>query len=69
MRVIRNAYRNVIGKYETKKPLGRCKHRQEDNIKTDLREMGSEAVGWTQLPRDKIQRWDLVNALMNHWTA
>jgi hypothetical protein len=28
-----------VGKVEEKKPLGRPKHRQEENIKMDLKEM------------------------------
>jgi hypothetical protein len=33
----RNAYRILVGKPEGKKPLGRLRHRWEDNIKRDLR--------------------------------
>jgi hypothetical protein len=36
----RNAYRILVGKPEGKRPLGRCRHRWEDNIKMDLREVG-----------------------------
>ena len=36
----RNAYRILVGKPEEKKPLGRPRHRWEDNIKMDLREGG-----------------------------
>jgi hypothetical protein len=35
----RNAYRILLGKPEGKRPLGRPKHRWEDNIKMDLREI------------------------------
>jgi len=32
-----------VGKPDEKRPLGRPRHRWEDNIKMDLQEMGSEA--------------------------
>jgi hypothetical protein len=34
----RNAYRILVGKPKRKRPLGRPRHRWEDNIKMDLRE-------------------------------
>jgi hypothetical protein len=36
----RNAYRILMGKLEGKRPLGRPRHRWEDNIRMDLREIG-----------------------------
>ena len=39
MEQYRNAYRVVVGKPEGKRPLGRPRHRWEDNIKMDLREV------------------------------
>ena len=33
----RNAYRVLVGKPEGKRPIGRQRHRWEDNIKMDLR--------------------------------
>ena len=36
----RNAYRVLVGKPESKRPLGRPSRRWEDNIKMDLREVG-----------------------------
>jgi hypothetical protein len=35
----RNAYRLLVGKAEGKRPLGRYRHRWEDNIKTNLEEI------------------------------
>jgi hypothetical protein len=37
----RGAYRILVGRPEGRRPLGRPRHRWEDNIKMDL-----EAVGW-----------------------
>jgi hypothetical protein len=33
---LRNLYNNLVGKPEGKRPLGRHRHRWEDNIKMDL---------------------------------
>ena len=42
MEQFRNAYRVLVGKPEEKRPLGRLRHRWEDNIKMDLREVGCD---------------------------
>jgi hypothetical protein len=39
------AYRDLVGKPEGRRPLGRPRLRWEDNIKMDLREVGW--VAWT----------------------
>jgi hypothetical protein len=36
----RNAYRILVGKPEKRRPLGRPRHRWEDNIKMNLIEIG-----------------------------
>jgi hypothetical protein len=36
----RGAYGVLLGKPERKRPLGRPRHRWEDNIKIDLKEVG-----------------------------
>jgi hypothetical protein len=43
----RGAYRVLVGRPEGKKPLGRLRHRWEDNIKIDLQEVGCGT--WTGL--------------------
>jgi hypothetical protein len=40
----RGVYRVVVGRPECKRPLGRPRHRWEDNIKMDLREIRIEGV-------------------------
>ena len=42
----RNAYIILEGKPEGKRPLGRPRRRREDNIKMDLREVGSDPGDW-----------------------
>jgi hypothetical protein len=36
----KKAYRILVGKPEGKRPLGKPRHRLEDNIKMDFREVG-----------------------------
>jgi len=36
-----------------------------DNIKTDLKEIGWESVYWINLAQDKDQWWVCVNTIMN----
>jgi hypothetical protein len=49
----KGAYRVLVGKPEGKRPLGRPRCRWEDNIKTDLREIGSENVCCIHLAQDR----------------
>ena len=56
-----------MGKPEGRRPLGRPRHRLEDNIKMDLREagLGGEGTDWIDLAQDR-DRWQaLVNTVMN----
>jgi len=48
----RGVYRVLVGKPEGKKPLGRPRHRWEDNIKMDLREVGCGIMEWMRLAQD-----------------
>ncbi|KAJ4443406.1 hypothetical protein ANN_05074 [Periplaneta americana] len=52
----RNAYRVLVGRLERKIPLGRPRHRWEDNIKMDLREMEYDDRDWINLAQDR-DRW------------
>jgi hypothetical protein len=36
----RGAFRVLVGRSDGKKPLGRCRHAWEDNIKMDLQKLG-----------------------------
>jgi len=61
----RGVYRVLVGKPEGKRPLGRPRHRWEDNIKMDLQEVGCEGMDWIKLAEDR-DRWQAVlNAVMN----
>jgi len=61
----RGVYRVLVGTSEGKRPLGRPRRRWEDNIKTDLQEVGCGVVEWIDLAQDR-DRWRAgVNAVMN----
>ena len=61
----RGVYRVLVGKPQNKRPLGRPRHRWEDNIKMDLQEVGCGGMDWIELAQDR-DRWQaLVNAVMN----
>jgi hypothetical protein len=49
----------LIGKAEGKRPLGRPRHKWEDGIKMDLREIGWRGVEWIHLARDR-DWWGLL---------
>jgi hypothetical protein len=61
----RNMYRVLIGKPEGKRPLGRPRHRWEDGLSMDLREIGWGSVDWIQLAQDRDRWRALVNTVMN----
>jgi len=42
----RGVYRVLVGKPKGKRPLGRPRHRWEDNIKMDLEEVGFGGMDW-----------------------
>jgi hypothetical protein len=61
----RGAYRALVGKPDGRRPLGRPRHRWEDNIKMDLREVGCGGADWISLAQDR-DRWQaLVCMVMN----
>ncbi|KAJ4441889.1 hypothetical protein ANN_11749 [Periplaneta americana] len=49
----RNAYRELVGRPEGKRSLGRPRRRWEDNIKMDLREVGYDDRDWINLAEDR----------------
>jgi hypothetical protein len=52
---MKNPYKILVCKPERKRPLGRLRHKWEDNIRMNPREIRWEGVAWNRLPqyRDK----------------
>ena len=61
----RGVYRVLLEKPEGKRPLGRPRHRWEDNIKMDLQEVGRGGMDWIEMAQDRDWWRALVNAVMN----
>jgi hypothetical protein len=58
-------YRVLVGKPEGKRPLGRPRHRWEDNIKMALQEVGCGGMDWIKLAKGRDRWWAFVNVVMN----
>jgi hypothetical protein len=58
-----------VGKPERKSPVGRPRHRWEDSIKMDLREIRSGGMDCIDLAEDRDQCRALVNKVMNLWVS
>jgi hypothetical protein len=61
----RNVYRVLMGKPEGKRPLETPRHRWENGIRMDLREIGWGSIDWIQLAHDRDRWRALVNTVMN----
>jgi hypothetical protein len=60
----RVTYRVLVGKPEEKRPLGRPRHRWEDDIKMDVQEV-AWGRDWIDLAQSRDRWRGLVNAVMN----
>jgi hypothetical protein len=61
----RGAYRMLVGRPEGRRPLGRPRHRWEDNIRMDLQEMGWWGMALIDMAQDRDRWRALVSAVMN----
>jgi hypothetical protein len=61
---VRGVYEVLVGRPETKRPMGRPRLRWEDNIKLDLREVGIDEEKWIHLAQDRVQWRAYVNTVM-----
>jgi len=60
-------YRVLVGKPEGTRPLGKPRHRWEDNIKMDLQEVECGGMDWIELAHDRDRWRALVNVVTNLW--
>ena len=65
MEQFKNAYRVLVGKPESKRPLRRPTRRCENNIKMDLRDVGCDPVDRIDVTQDLYFLRADVYALMN----
>jgi hypothetical protein len=65
MKEKRTSYRILMRKPKGERPLGRLTHRLEENIKTDLREIGRGGMEWIRLVQDRDQWTALLYPLMS----
>jgi hypothetical protein len=61
----RGAHGVLVGRPEGKRPLGRPRHRWEDNIKMDLQEVGGGCGDWMELAQDRDRWRALVSEVIN----
>jgi hypothetical protein len=62
----RGVYRVLVAKPEGKRPLGRPRHRWEDNIKMDFQEVGGSHGDWMKLARDR-ERWRALVGMVRNF--
>jgi hypothetical protein len=63
----RGIYGVLVGRPEGKRPLGRHRHRWEDNIKMDLQKVRGGGMDWIEPDKDRDRWRALVTAVMNLW--
>ena len=61
----RGVHKVLVGKHEGKRPLGRPRHRWEDNIKMDLQKVGGGCGDWMELAHDRGRSRALVSRVKN----
>jgi hypothetical protein len=61
----RGAYRGLVGRRESKRPLGRPRRTWEDNIKMDLGKIGIDGANWIRLAQDRVRWRAFLNTMMN----
>jgi hypothetical protein len=61
----RGVYTVLVGRPESKCPLGRPRRRWKDNIKMDLREIGIGGANWIRLAQDRVQWRAFASTVMD----
>ena len=60
----RSVYMDLMGKFKGNRSLGRSRRRREDNITTDIQEVGL-GMDWIDLAQYKDRWLTLVNVAVN----
>jgi hypothetical protein len=61
----RGVYRVLVGRPESKRPLGTPRRRWEDNSKMDLMKLAMDVANWIHLAQDRVRWWAFVNTVTN----
>ena len=61
----RGTFKILTGKPTGKRPLGRPRHRWEDNLSMDLKEIGINMRNWVDSAQDRDYWRALVNVALN----
>ena len=64
-----SAFKILTGTPTGNIPLGRPRHRWEDNIRIDLKEIDISTRNWVDEPQDRDHWRTLVNVTLNLWVA
>jgi hypothetical protein len=67
MEARRGIFSVLVGKLEGRRPLGRPRHRWEDNITMDLQEVGCGSMDWNELAQDRDRWRALMKVVMKLW--
>jgi hypothetical protein len=62
-----NAYKVLVGKSEAKRPLKRPRHRWENNVEMDLKEIGWDGGNLINLAQYGDNWCALVTTVVNVW--
>jgi hypothetical protein len=60
-------YKVLVWRSERKRPLGTSRHRWEDNITMDLKEVGWGGMDLVDLAQERVRWQTVVNVGMNLW--
>ena len=63
----RSAFKMLTGKPLGKRPFWRTRSRWEDNIRMDLKEIGTNTRKWVDSAQDRNYWRALVNSALNLW--
>jgi hypothetical protein len=61
----RSSFKTLKGTPTGKRPLGRLKHRWEDNLRMDLKEIGINTRDWVNSAQDRDYWGTLENTALN----
>ena len=65
MEECRNVFKILPDATAGKRPLGRPRHRYDDNIRIDLKEIGINTSNWVDTAQDRDYWRALMNAALN----